>query len=400
MKQLSAKEWGVRFLLSALARKNNMKLHIDTIKEKKTIPLFYPYMTAKIRKAANDTLKTRWIGQGPKVDEFEKKIGKKFGLKYPLAVNSGSAALELAYELVGLKPGDEVISTPYTCTATNIPLLRRGVKIVFADILPTTMNIDPVDVEAKITDKTKAIVIVNMGGIESEAYKKLKHFKIPIICDSAQAPGLKNGDYVIYSFQAIKQFTTGDGGLLVCPNKTAYKKAKLLRWFGIDREKKQKEGWQAYKKRHMTFDIELPGFKYHMNDIAASMGIAALEDYDKIISYRKMLFELYVSLLDGVDNISIVTYWDVGSKYGMRSTYWLMTVLVKNRDRFAKVMKQHGIETNMTHIRNDVYKVFGGKRQKLPFMNSMEEQYICLPLHHKITPKDVRFICDVIKKGW
>ena len=368
------------------------------------IPLFYPHVSAKMRKAVNETLKTRWIGQGPKVDEFEKEVSERFGNKTPIlpvAVNSATSALELAYELVGLKAGDEVISTPYTCTATNIPLLRRGVKIVFADIRKNSMNIDGEDILRKVTKKTKAIVVVNMGGIRSWAYEDIREEigNIPVITDSSQAFGFTNGDYVIYSFQAIKNITTGDGGMLLCPNEETYKKAKLLRWFGIDREKKKKMGWQAYKNREMTFDIEYPGYKYQMNDIAASMGIAALSEYDDILEKRRKLTELYRFLLEDVVDLSFVESETVPMSTE-ENTFWLFTVLVEKRDKFAKKMKDHGIEVNMVHIRNDLYKIFGGKRQELPVMNELEDKYICLPLHMKLTMEKVAYISKIIKGGW
>ena len=128
------------------------------------IDLFRPYVPKEAIEEVCDVLRSRWIGQGPKVDKFEKKFNIVFGVKGSVAVSSGSAALETAYDLIGLEPGDEVITTPLTCTATNLPLIRRGVKIVWADILPTTLNIDPLDVRAKMTEKTKAIVQVHLGG--------------------------------------------------------------------------------------------------------------------------------------------------------------------------------------------------------------------------------------------
>ena len=228
------------------------------------IDLFKPYVPKEAIEGVNDVLHTRWIGQGPKVDEFEKMFSGVFNVKHPVAVNSGTSALETAYDLCELGPGDEVITTPLTCTATNLPLLRRGVKLIFADILETTLNIDPVDVHSKLTDKTKAVVQVHLGGIRSDVGR----LHVPIISDACQALGIFNGDYSCFSFQAIKHITTGDGGMLVCPTQEEAKRAKLLRWFGIDREKKISNHWQAYKERKMTFDIEEVGAKRQMTDMA------------------------------------------------------------------------------------------------------------------------------------
>jgi perosamine synthetase len=352
------------------------------------IDLFYPFVPDEAIEQVTETLKSRWIGQAHKVDKFEKNFSELFNVKYPLALNSGTSSLEMAYELVGLKSGDEVITTPFTCTATNIPLLRRGVKLVWADILPTTMNIDPSDVKRKMTPNTKAVIQVHMGGIGSD----VGNLGIPVISDAAQALGIFTGDYTCNSFQAIKHITTGDGGMITLNNPREYKRAKLMRWFGIDRELKEKNNWQCYKERKMIFDIEILGFKFHMNDISAGMGIAGLKYYGQVLEHRKRLFDIYKKELKGIPGIELVD--------GEPNTYWLCTVLVDRRDDFARKMFENEIDSNIVHMRNDNYKVFGGKCHDLPVMNSLEDKYICLPLNTKVTEQDVHNICSLIRKGW
>jgi dTDP-4-amino-4,6-dideoxygalactose transaminase len=351
------------------------------------IDLFKPFVPYKVKAEVLDTLNSRWIGQGPKVDLFEKRFQEKFKTKYSVALNSGSAALETAYELVGIQPGDEVITTPLTCTATNIPLLRMGAKIVWADIKRDTLCVNPKDILSKITPKTKAIVNVHLGGIENDLGK----MPVPVIADACQALGVFSGDYVCNSFQAIKHITTGDGGMLSVNNQEQYRYAKLSRWFGIDREKKIANNWQAYQKRAMTFDIEVLGYKRQMTDIAAAMGIAGLKYYDYVIEHRKMIFELYKKLLKGVPGIKVVD--------GEKNTYWLCTVLVENRDDFAAKMFECDIDTNLVQIRNDVYKIFGG-RVSLPVMDEVEGKYISLPLTMETSIENVMYICDCIRSGW
>lgn len=352
------------------------------------INLFHPLVTKKMREAVDEVLRSRFIGQGPKVDEFEREFVRKFRVPYAIALNSGTAALETAYDLLGLGAGDEVISTPLTCTATNLLLLRRGVKIIWADILEQTLCIDPLDVRSKVTPKTKAIVQVHLGGIRAD----VGYMHIPVISDAAQALGIFTGDFTACSFQAIKHITTGDGGMLVVNNQKCEHDAKLLRWFGIDREKKIANNWQAYKERKMTFDIELPGTKRHMNDIAASMGIAGLQEYDNIILHRRLLFEIYKDRLADMTGIKLVD--------GEPNTYWLCTVLVEKRDDFAKMLFEADIDTNVVQVRNDIYKVFGGERADLPVMNDVEHRYLALPLGTHLTEEDVHYVCDVIEKGW
>ena len=354
----------------------------------KMIELFHPYVPKEAIEAVSDVLRTRWIGEGPKVKQFEKEFSQLFNQPYVASVSSGTAALEIAYNLIGLKKGDEVISTPFTCTATNLMLLRRGVKIVWADILPETLCIHPLDVKTKLTNKTKAVVQVHIGGIQADVGK----LHVPVVSDAAQALGIFTGDYICCSFQAIKHITTGDGGMLVLNNERDRNNARLLRWFGIDRDKKLKNNWQAYKERQMTFDIKLPGGKYQMNDIAAAMGIIGLRHYQEVIDYRRRLFMLYKENFKNIDGIKLLD--------GKVNTYWLVTVLVERRDDFAKMLFEADIDTNMVHIRNDVYKIFGGKRADLPIMNSLEDKYLCLPIGMHIIEDDVSYICDKIKGGW
>ena len=189
-----------------------------------------------------------------------------------IATGAGTDALHLAYILSGLKFGDEVIAPVYTCTATNIPFLYMGVKIKFADVDPATMNISVESVKKLITSKTKAIVCTHYGGLPcdmDELRKIASRKKIPIIEDAAHALGATYGnkpigslsDFTMFSFQAIKHITTGDGGMLCIKNKKLLDKARRIRWFGIDREGKQKGTWKN--------DIYEVGYKYQMTDIGA-----------------------------------------------------------------------------------------------------------------------------------
>lgn len=352
------------------------------------IDLFYPFVPREAIEAVDDVLRSRFIGQGPKVDQFEKEFCKFFNVKYAVSVNSGTSALETAYDLIGLKEGDEVISTPLTCTATNLPLIRRGVKIVWADILESTLCIDPLDVKSKLTDKTKAIVQVHLGGIKADV--GMSH--IPIVSDAAQALGIFTGNYTCCSFQAIKHLTTCDGGMIVTDTERHRNEAKLLRWFGIDRSKKIKNNWQAYRERKMTFDIKFPGTKRHMTDVDAAMGIVGLKNYTMVIQHRKNIFNIYKEGLKGLDGIKLID--------GAENTYWLATVLVERRDDFAKMMFENDIDTNVVQVRNDIYKVFGGKRTDLPVMNSVEDKYLSIPLTMNVTEENAQYIVDMIQRGW
>lgn len=363
------------------------------------INLFSPYVPKDVREAVYDILGEKNITQGPKVDEFERKFAKGFGLTNATSVNSGTAALELAYELAGLKPGDEVITTPLTCTATNLPLLKLGVKIVWADVLRNTLCIDPIDVRAKITERTRAVVQVHLGGVKADV--GMIHTSdgdvpvpVPVISDAAQALGIFNGDFTCCSFQAIKHLTTVDGGMLVCGSEEDAHKAKLLRWFGIDRNKKMPNNPMNYKERKMTYDIEILGSKKHMNDVNAVMGLVGLDHYDVAMDHRYKLFNLYRRLLHNVGGIRLI------AREGQGNVMWLATVLVEKRDDFAKMLFEADIDCHIVQARNDLYKIFGGKRADLPVMNEIENSYLSIPIGMHVSEEDVHYICDTIKGGW
>jgi len=364
------------------------------------IPLFHPFMTKEIIGRVTDTLNTRWLGQGPRVDEFEKAFQEHFcPNNYCVATGAGTHALHLAYIMAGIQPGNEVIVPVFTCTATNTPLLWMGAKIVFADIQPDTMNIDPDSISELITERTKAIVCVHYGGTPCDLDRihfLANEFNIPVIEDAAQALGGKykeeyignHSTYTMFSFQAIKHMTTGDGGMLVLENKNKIESVRRRRWFGIDRAAKLDGIWEN--------NIWEVGYKYQMTDIAATMGLGALDVIDTIIDYRKMLFDLYCDLLHGCSDVIVV-----GKNNDSReSAAWLITILVDRREALQRKLKENNIESGVVHYRNDRYTVFEQFKRPCPNMDAREDKYLVLPLHPEMRFNDVEKICEVIKEGW
>ncbi len=353
------------------------------------ISLFHPSIPKrKILKELSDTLGSNWIGQGPKVDLFEKKFAKKMDYKYPLMVNSATSALELAYHLLDLNKGDIVVVPVLNAIAGQTGLLRRGCQILFCDIEKDTLTIDPDFLEQLLkTNKVKAVIGVHLGGIHfnQKIYSICKKYKVSLITDSAQYLGHTKGDHICYSFQAIKHITTGDGGMLVLGSKKEYERAKKLRWFGISRNSKKYSPW---KHRQTTFDFDEAGYKFQPTDIDACFALAALPNLDKIIKYRKDLAKEYRKHLRSLKDIQIIA----------ADTYWLLTIITKKRDQLGDFLTKKGIECNLTHIRNDIYKNFGGKRQNLPNMNWIETRYLCLPLNNYVKKSDVKYICNVINQ--
>lgn len=371
------------------------------LNESEGIPLFYPHVPKTAINEVADTLSGRWIGQGPKVEKFEQIFQEAFlGEHKPLAVGSGTDALHLAYLLADISTNDEVIVPVFTCTATNLPLLYIGAKPVFADIDPITMNLSIEDVEKKITKRTKAIVCVDYGGVPNN-YEQLNNicqkYGIKLISDAAHSIGSKYknvfagqwADFTIYSFQAIKTLTTGDGGLLAIKDKSLLDKGKRLRWFGIDRVAKQGGIWEN--------DIVELGYKYQMNDIAASIGIAGMEEIDDVIKRRNKYFEFYEKYLKN-ERVRIVGKSKEKNYY---NSAWLITIVVdKNRIGLMKKLREAGIESAQVHYRNDRYSIFGERCKDLKNMDDLEERYLVLPLHLRMNEEHVKKICEVINAGW
>ena len=363
------------------------------------IPLFYPYVPKAAVESAVETLSTRWIGQGPKVEQFEIDISKKFANDCGvIAVGSGTDALHLAYLLAGIEKEDEVIVPVFTCTATNIPLLYIGAKPIFADIDPETMNIDLAHVQRLITTKTKAIVCVDYGGYPCDYTKLIKiceEFKLKLISDAAHSIGTKYkgkyaceyADFTIFSFQAIKTITTGDGGALIIKDPNLIEKAKRLRWFGIDRAAKQMGVWEN--------DIKEVGYKYQMTDIAASLGIEALKISENIFEYRKKIFKRYKEKLSKINGITLI---GGAESKDIDFCPWLVTILTEKRIELMQFLRQNSVESGQVHYRNDRYSIFRSKLEKLPQMNNLEDKYLVLPLHMAIKEEQVDYVCDLIGK--
>jgi perosamine synthetase len=364
------------------------------------IVLFHPHIPARAIDAVTSVLKTRWIGQGPLVEKFEREFGARFAGDYPtLAVRSGTDALHLAYVLAGLKHGDEVISPLFTCTATNIPLLYLGVKIVFADVQVETLNIDPADVRRRITERTRAIVCIHHGGLPcdlAELQAIANEYGLKLIEDAAHGLGAtyqdksigQISDFTMFSFAAVKNITTGDGGMLIMRDPSLLDKARRLRSAGTDRKAKQAGNWEN--------DIFEIGYRYQTSDIAAAMGLAGLDEFDHVLAHRRCLLKQYEHELA---NIPGLTFIGAGHRDRTHAA-WMCTVLAERREALQKKLREQNIETSQVHYRNDRYTIFGGRRDDFPNMDTVEDKYLHLPLHTRMSQSDVGRVCAAIRAGW
>lgn len=351
------------------------------------IPLFKVHMEGTVLEPLKKVLLSGYIGQGPKVEEFEKALIPWVGSPNGLTLNSGTSALTLALRLAGVGHGDSVISSAQTCAATNTPILDRGANIIWADVDPWTGNLDPMDVERKITPETKAVIAVHWGGYPcdiDELIKICRKYQITLIEDAAHAFGATYRDrligshssFVAFSFQAIKHITCVDGGLLVCPSIDSYRRGKLLRWYGIDRETPRAD-------LRCENDIAESGNKYHMNDVNATIGLDQLQYAGKILGAHRANAKHFDEKLAGLRRVKQLRY-----KPDRLSAYWLYTIRVDDRDTFQTFMKAKGVAVSQVHVRNDIHTAFKAFKRNLPGVDEFSREQVSIPVGWWLTPEE------------
>ncbi len=364
-------------------------------KEIRPWSVFVPSETGR---EVDKVLQSKWINTGKQEKLLREQFAKRFNIKHIVACNSGTSALRASLAVLGVGPGDEVVSTPYTFIATNTSILEQGARPVFADINYDTLNIDPQSIVKKITKKTKAIMCVHYGGnaCDMDAIRKIgRDYNLPIIEDSAHAMNAKykgdfigtKGDIITFSLQVVKIITCGDGGMIATPHKKYYEKLKRQVWFGVDRENKKTSMIDPLPDR-----IDTLGFKYNMNDITATIGIVGLKHINEPLARRKKIGELYRREFENCSKVQ-TTYYPAENT----PNYQIFPVHVQNRMKFALFMREHGIFVNINNRRNDRYSIFGGIKN-LPNLKRADEDTILIPIHYDLTDHDVEKIIDTVKK--
>lgn len=342
-----------------------------------------------------EVLYSGYVAQGEVVEEFERKFEKYIGSGYTLSLNSGTAALHVALILAGVKEGDEVISTPLTAEPTNVAIKMVGAKVRWADIDPDTGNICPDSIEKNINSKTKAIMVVDYAGIPVDVARiqqVSEKYNIPVIDDAAHALGAKfNGKrtgnhfpFTIYSFQAIKHLTTIDGGALQIQDKELYEKGKIIRWFGLDKSKTRLEN-----------DIQIQGYKYHMNNVNAMIGIVQLENIEPLIQKYIDNGKYLDENLKDIEGVELIKYYPKSEP-----SYWLYTLKVDNRKDFIEMMANNDITATELHKRNDSHTYLNDFPTSLPNLDSFYSKMVHIPCGWWVTKDDCDKMIDLIKKGW
>ena len=390
------------------------------------IPLFKVYMSPTAKDKVAEVLDSGYIGQGSVVDEFEDQLGAYFGNKKVVTTNAGTSALHLALHLLkkpkpnweevfdgvisvshnwpGIQEGDEVLATALTCTASNWPIVANGLKIKWVDIDPETLSMDLKDLERKMTSKTKAIVGVHWGGYPLDLDKirdikarfRTKHGWSPaLIEDGAHAIGTKykgkylgnHGNFVMNSLQAIKHITSIDGGVLYCPHKDLYDRAKLVRWYGIDRNPEGRTDFRC------EADIAEWGFKFHMNDVCAAVGIENFKALETITAIHRKNGQQYDEELKDIEGVTLLK-----REEGFDSAFWIYSMLVDDRDAFYEWMDLCNITVSQVHERNDKHSCMAEFKTELPNLDKTIGKVVNIPVGWWVSPLERDYIIKCIKE--
>jgi perosamine synthetase len=365
------------------------------------IPLFRPSISEDAIDAVAQVLRSGWLGLGPRTEEFENRFAAYVGAPHCVGLNSCTSAIHLALHVLDLPLGSEVITTPMTFVSTNHALLYEKLEPVFADVDPATGNLSVDSVKSKITDRTRALIVVHYGGYPAdidELYSLARSHGIAVIEDCAHACGAvykgkhigSHGDFHAFSFHAVKNLPMGDGGALTLRSAEIDARLRRLRWLGIDKDTFRRTTSTSYD---WEYDVPEVGFKYHMNDIEAAIGLAQLERLDSENTRRAEIATLYKKQLAEVPGVDLPP--QSADRY---SSFHLFPIRVDDRDSLVAKMKSEGIGVGVHYRRNDEYRMY--RRTELPGAEVFASRVMSLPMHMCLTDDDVRRVSETIRAGW
>jgi len=367
------------------------------------IPLFRPTLDQREIKAVTAVLRSGWIGSGPKVDQFETKFAQYVRAKYAVAVSSASSALQLALQVLALKAGSEVISPSLTFIATNHAILLNNLIPVFCDIEPDTLCADPADIAHRITPKTRAVVVMHYGGhpVDLNLLVKLcRQKKLYLIEDCAHATGsYYRGKHVgtfgtlgCFSFAAIKNLTTGDGGMIVTNNRRLADQLKVLRWSGISKDTWHRAGSQKYS---WEYNVTTVSGKHQMNDIAAAIGLVQLTKLKHTNSRRLVLTRRYNLKLKHIPwlTLPIVESWVISSHHN-----YVIKIDPQIRNKLIDHLSAQGVATSVHYLPTHHYRLYRRFTAKLPVTDRIWRHILLLPLYPTLTYRQQDQIITAIRR--
>lgn len=351
------------------------------------IPVFRPYYDQREEEAVAEVLRSGWIGLGPKTEEFEQRFAERAGTTYAVALNSCTAALHIALQIAGVSPGDEVLVPTLTFVSTGMAANYLGAAPVFCDVRRDTLCLDYDDAARRRTYLTKAVVPVLYGGQPIDE----PDLDVPVVYDAAHAAGSDwdaSGKLTCWSFHAVKNLAVGDGGMITTDDEQAYRRALRLRWLGIDKSTWDRTAVDA--QYWWEYRVEEVGYKSHLNDIAAAIGLVQLAKLDEMNAIRRTLVRQYLEELDGVPGVEMPAYDEA-------SSWHLLVARVDHRDELSLYLRDRGISTGVHYKPVHLYPLYN--KYELPVAEEEWRRLLTLPLFPALTSSDVSMICTAVREG-
>lgn len=375
-----------------------------------SIPLFKVFMAPEVMGNIQTVIESGVVTQGPVVEKYEQALSEYFNTENIVTVNSATSGLTLGLRLLNslLPPDSEVLCTPLTCTATNWPVLANNMKIKWVDVDPNTCNMDLNDLKHKLTKDTRVVLFVHWGGYPIDMIKlnEIKHYYwntyhqvLYIIEDCAHAFGSKILNkkvgslniccMSIFSTQAIKHLTTVDGGFMIINYDDLYQRARRLRWFGIDRNKRTTSTGDF----RLEPDVPEWGYKFHMNDLNASIGLANLKYVDSNLEKIRTIANYYNKELGKINGVKLLHHVDTSEP-----SYWIYTIKIVNKSEFITFMNNNGVMCSQVHHRNDTHSCVSEFKTNLPSLDKLEKDIVCIPCGWWMNLDDAMYITNLIKE--
>lgn len=378
--------------------------------EQRTVPFYRPDIGDEEIAAVVETLRSGWLTVGPRTQEFEAAFAQAVDARHAVAVSSCTAALHLALDALDLKPGDEVITSTLTFTATGASIVHAGGRLVLADVTPDTLNVDPADVARKITARTRAIVPVHFAGHPApmdELLEMARQHRLTVVEDAAHAlparyrgrPVGSIGDVTAFSFYATKNLTTGEGGMLTMSDGALAERLQTRRLHGMSRN-----AWRRYSSEgSWRYDVSYPGFKYNMTDMAAAMGLVQLRRLPGLHRRRQYLAALYTEMLAGLPEVRLLT-----TRPEVEHAWHLYVVQLQperlrlHRDAVIEELRAAGVGTGVhfipLHLHSYYRETFGYRPADLAVASAAAETILSLPLFTLMSDDDVRYVATALRR--
>lgn len=374
------------------------------------VPLALPWLGEEEEREILETLRSGWLTTGPRTREFERRFAEYVGCRQAIGVNSCTSGLHLSLVALGVGPGDEVITSPITFAATANVIVHQGAKPVFADVDPETLNVDPAEIERRITPRTKVVMPVHLFGqpcgMEAILAAARRH-GVAVVEDAAHAIGAEYrgrkigsfGDLTVFSFYATKNITTGEGGMLTTNRDDLAEKARILSNHGISADAWRRRGEGEFAH----WDVILPGYKYNMFDIQAALGLEQLKKIEAFWERRKAWVAMYNKAFREIPEIRLVA-----EREEVKHAYHLYAVILKTedlavgRDEILQALRNAGIGVGVhfraLHLTSFYRKTFDFKSGDLPNAEYAGDRVISLPLYPRMEEEDVKRVIAAVKQ--